>query len=457
MIISEGYRQVHHYFSHYLLWIYVWIKQFILVLQRNGENKRGNRWTYASRKFTCGEIFRHVSLHYHSSKKEISFVVPRRMLSTFQTVFWSLFGLAEKDGVRLEDYNKRFTETIGYLIYGAFNIASVIVLLNMLIAMMSKSYETIEEHADVEWKFARSKLYMEYVKEGKSIINPLPSDLSTHLGGTLPVPFNIIPTPKDIHYFVRRIFTCFKRIKNPHEGNAHAGELNDTFPLTIRMNNNPNPTSVSPRRHANIPTISNGRMVVSNEPHPRSRQGSFEITQQLTYRKVIHRMIKRFLLHKQREEQGEIHEGDFEELKQDIQMLRFEMLNRLEETRDDLMKSNHLLNEGVMIVGDLLSSCFQPTNSFVQENFQFFKKSFSTRTTDSGLLSNTSIASSTTQLEPMTGNYLLQLAVTHIGLQQIIEDEETQENQLPFIDDEEEDIPAQHMATQTSFGDFTKF
>lgn len=88
------------------------------------------------------------------------------MGSTFQTVFWSLFGLAEKLGVKLEDYNKRFTETIGYFIYGAFNIASVIVLLNMLIAMMSKSYETIEEHADVEWKFARSKLYMEYVKEG---------------------------------------------------------------------------------------------------------------------------------------------------------------------------------------------------------------------------------------------------------------------------------------------------
>jgi len=88
------------------------------------------------------------------------------MGSTFKTVFWSLFGLAEKEGVQLNSYNNRFTEIVGYLIYGAFNIASVIVLLNMLIAMMSKSYETIEEHADVEWKFARSKLYMEYIKEG---------------------------------------------------------------------------------------------------------------------------------------------------------------------------------------------------------------------------------------------------------------------------------------------------
>jgi len=91
------------------------------------------------------------------------------MISTFKTVFWSLFGLAEKEGVQLENYENRLTVYIGYLIYGAFNIASVIVLLNMLIAMMSKSYETIEEHADVEWKFARSKLYMEYIKEGSSI------------------------------------------------------------------------------------------------------------------------------------------------------------------------------------------------------------------------------------------------------------------------------------------------
>ena len=70
--------------------------------------------------------------------------------------------------MKLGNYNNQFTEIVGYLIYGAFNIASVIVLLNMLIAMMSKSYETIEEHADVEWKFARSKLYMEYIKEGKN-------------------------------------------------------------------------------------------------------------------------------------------------------------------------------------------------------------------------------------------------------------------------------------------------
>lgn len=37
-----------------------------------------------------------------------------------------------------------------------------------------------QEHSDVEWKFARSKLWMSYFEES----------------GTLPPPFNIFPAPK---------------------------------------------------------------------------------------------------------------------------------------------------------------------------------------------------------------------------------------------------------------------
>ena len=42
----------------------------------------------------------------------------------------------------------------------------------------------------MEWKYARSQLYMEYIKQGS----------------TLPVPFNIIPTPKSIANIIRA--TC---------------------------------------------------------------------------------------------------------------------------------------------------------------------------------------------------------------------------------------------------------
>lgn len=44
-----------------------------------------------------------------------------------------------------------------------------------------------QDDADVEWKFARSKLYLSYFREGL----------------TLPVPFNILPSPKAAFYLLR--------------------------------------------------------------------------------------------------------------------------------------------------------------------------------------------------------------------------------------------------------------
>ena len=45
----------------------------------------------------------------------------------------------------------------------------------------------MQERADTEWKFARSKLWMSYFEEG----------------GTVPPPFNIIITPKSVYYMFR--------------------------------------------------------------------------------------------------------------------------------------------------------------------------------------------------------------------------------------------------------------
>ena len=40
------------------------------------------------------------------------------------------------------------------------------IMLNMLIAMINNSYNRIEDAADVEWKFARSKLMLSYFGDG---------------------------------------------------------------------------------------------------------------------------------------------------------------------------------------------------------------------------------------------------------------------------------------------------
>ena len=38
--------------------------------------------------------------------------------------------------------------------------------------MMEETIETIDDRADVEWKFARSRLYMEYIRDGNHSFSP---------------------------------------------------------------------------------------------------------------------------------------------------------------------------------------------------------------------------------------------------------------------------------------------
>ncbi|XP_075343496.1 short transient receptor potential channel 2-like [Odontesthes bonariensis] len=111
-----------------------------------------------------------------------------RFNETFHFLFWTMFGVANQDYVDMPQFV--LAEFVGRILYGIFTLVIVIVLLNMLIAMITNSFQKIEDDADVEWKFARSKLYLSYFREGL----------------TMPVPFNIIPSPKAFFYILRGIF-----------------------------------------------------------------------------------------------------------------------------------------------------------------------------------------------------------------------------------------------------------
>ena len=50
---------------------------------------------------------------------------------TFITLFWSLFGLSDYRGVELAQYP--LSRIIGYLLYGAYSLITVVIMLNMLI------------------------------------------------------------------------------------------------------------------------------------------------------------------------------------------------------------------------------------------------------------------------------------------------------------------------------------
>jgi hypothetical protein len=64
----------------------------------------------------------------------------------------------------------------------------------------------------------------------------------------------------------------------------------------------------------------------------------------------MQRIVKRFLLHNQRESDG--FEKEFQELKQDLQMIRYEMTNDLKRSKEDAYHCQHLIHAGLNVLGD---------------------------------------------------------------------------------------------------------
>ena len=67
----------------------------------------------------------------------------------------------------------------------------------------------------------------------------------------------------------------------------------------------------------------------------------------------MERVIKRLLLHNNRED-DEIKESDFDELKQDVQMIRYDVMNGLKSTKEDALKYVKMFHNGISLLGDFL-------------------------------------------------------------------------------------------------------
>ena len=84
----------------------------------------------------------------------------------------------------------------------------------------------------------------------------------------------------------------------------------------------------------------------------------------------MERVVKRFLLHNNRENE-EIRESDFDELKQDMQMIRFEMLTNLNKTKEQTLKYMTMLHSGVSVLGDFMFTALG--NTELTLNFKDFQ------------------------------------------------------------------------------------
>ncbi|XP_061524788.1 short transient receptor potential channel 5a [Phycodurus eques] len=196
------------------------------------------------------------------------------LFETLQSLFWSIFGLLNLYVTNVKARHE-FTEFVGATMFGTYNVISLVVLLNMLIAMMNNSYQLIADHADIEWKFARTKLWMSYFDEG----------------GTLPPPFNIVPSPKSIWYLLMWLHNKLCGRGQPPGEDPHKCENLREFT----------------ERHAD------------------------SLIQNQHYQEVIRNLVKRYvaaMIRSAKTDEG-LTEENFKELKQDISSFRYEVLDLL--------------------------------------------------------------------------------------------------------------------------------
>ncbi|XP_030428296.1 short transient receptor potential channel 7 [Gopherus evgoodei] len=236
---------------------------------------------------------------------------------SFKTLFWSIFGLSEVISVVLK-YDHKFIENIGYVLYGVYNVTMVVVLLNMLIAMINNSYQEIEEDADVEWKFARAKLWLSYFDEGR----------------TLPAPFNLVPSPKSFYYLIMRIKMCLIKLckskaKNC-ENDLEMGMLNSKLRKVRFQSRARNSENFTVKKAYNKPT----RYQVATR-----LSSGLNYLGHLQHTKIMKRLIKRYVLKAQVDrENDEVNEGELKEIKQDISSLRYELLEEKSEATGELAR-----------------------------------------------------------------------------------------------------------------------
>ncbi|KAM8820949.1 short transient receptor potential channel 4 [Eudromia elegans] len=211
------------------------------------------------------------------------------LFETLQSLFWSIFGLINLYVTNVKARHE-FTEFVGATMFGTYNVISLVVLLNMLIAMMNNSYQLIADHADIEWKFARTKLWMSYFEEG----------------GTLPTPFNVIPSPKSLWYLIKWLWRhlCKKKIR---------------------------------RKPESFGTI--GRRAADN------------LRRHHQYQEVMRNLVKRYvaaMIRDAKTEEG-LTEENFKELKQDISSFRFEVLGLLKGSKLSNLQNSKMNKEAASL------------------------------------------------------------------------------------------------------------
>ncbi|XP_070196707.1 transient-receptor-potential-like protein [Littorina saxatilis] len=289
--------------------------------------------------FACG--LNQLYWYYKESSDQDVFFT---LFASYITLFWAMFSLTPPSSIEIKD-GQKFTQTVAELLFIAYHGMAIILLLNMLIAMMSNSFQDIENHADMEWKFSRSKLWMGYFDEGS----------------TLPPPFNLIISPKSMYYLVKalericRELLCRKN-KNGNRRKSSEGTIRSRQTVgpseinVFKTQESVQPFSfISDDFAPDRPTFT-GDAIQTPHSHP--------FVDCLQYQEVMRRLICRYIHQTKKQlRQDGVNEDDLLEIKQDISSLRFEL--REDRKKETMRTTNHMDS----LRRDIRQTLFKPSST----------------------------------------------------------------------------------------------
>uniref|UniRef100_A0AC11B2A1 Transient receptor potential cation channel subfamily C member 4 n=1 Tax=Ovis aries TaxID=9940 RepID=A0AC11B2A1_SHEEP len=225
------------------------------------------------------------------------------LFETLQSLFWSIFGLINLYVTNVKAQHE-FTEFVGATMFGTYNVISLVVLLNMLIAMMNNSYQLIARRAADNLR--RHHQYQEVMRNlVKRYVAAMIRDAKTEEGLTEE---NFKELKQDISSFRFEVLGLLRGSKlstvqsaqgtkessnsadsdekSDNEGSSKDKKKNfSLFDLTTLIH--PRSAAIAAERH----TISNGSALVVQEP-PREKQRKVNFVTDIRHFGLFHRRSK---------------------------------------------------------------------------------------------------------------------------------------------------------------------
>ncbi|XP_067141263.1 short transient receptor potential channel 4-like [Centruroides vittatus] len=105
------------------------------------------------------------------------------LFSSMKTLFWALFGLIDLDSIEVvvgskigapsnEVNHHTFTQTIGTLLFGGYHVLMIIIFINLLIAILTNTFQKVVDNADMEWKYVRTRQCATYFYTEEIVPSP---------------------------------------------------------------------------------------------------------------------------------------------------------------------------------------------------------------------------------------------------------------------------------------------